>query len=128
LTPISDSNTEKVESLHDSFSSWAIGRSQNGLTEPQHFNTVAPRYTPQAETGGFSAPFREKQFGLTSDSSSLPPAFPKATFSSQWKQVTARRSRSQPKKSPDGKHTGAIVGFSSEREKPSRSRLPTKAD
>jgi hypothetical protein len=128
LTPPSDSNTEKIESSQGPFSSWSIGRSQNGLTGSQRFKTVVPQITPRSETGGFSAPFREKQFGLTSDSSSLSPAFPKTTFSSQWKQVTASRSSGYPKKSPDGKHTGAIVGLSDGRRKPGRSRLTTKAN
>jgi hypothetical protein len=127
LTPPSNSNTEKVESLQGPFNTLSIARSQYGLAGSQRFNPAVPQLSPQAQIGEFVAPFHKKQFGLASDSSS-PHVFPKKSFSSQRDQALASRRNSHPKKSPDSEHAGAIAGFSRIREKQGRSLLTIEVD
>ena len=125
---VNDSNSGKLERQPRLFHSLDIGRTEDGSTGPQLFKTKVPTLSPQPQADGFSTPFREGQFGLTSDSSSLPPVYPKSTFSSQRDRVTASRRKSHTKKSPDSNHTGAVAGFHSNQERASRTRLTTKAE
>lgn len=110
------------------FRSLENGRTQYDSTGPQRVKTTVLPLSPQQQADGFSAPLRENQFSLASDSSLLPHVFPKTTSSSQRYRATASRRKSHPKKSLESKHTGTSTEFSSDREKPGRSRLTTKAD
>jgi hypothetical protein len=79
----SDGDSGNLVRQPGSFHSLGIGRTEDDTIGPQPYKTKIPLLTPQRETAGFLVPFREKQFGLTSDSSSLPYPFPKFAFSSK---------------------------------------------
>jgi hypothetical protein len=123
-----DSNSGKPDRQPGLFHNLDINRTQNSSTGPQSLKTILPSLSSQPQGDGYSTPFHEKHFGLTSDSSFLPPVFPGLTFSSQRDRATANRRKSHPKKRPDSKGTGDIGGFYSNTESASRSRPTTKAE
>jgi hypothetical protein len=127
IAPEKDVNFGKFERQPSLYNSLDIGRTQHSSTGPQRLKTAVPPNSPLPQADGYLTPFREKEFGLTNDSFSLPTAFPKTSFSSERNQVTASRRKSYLKKSPYSKHTGAIGGISNGRENPGRSRLTSKA-
>jgi hypothetical protein len=126
IAPENDVSFRKSERQPRLFNNLDIGRTQNGSTGPERLKTSAPPISSLPQADGLSTPFREKEFGLASDSFPLQTVFPKTSFSSQRNQVTASRRKGYLKKSPYTKHTGAIRGSSNGRENPGRSRLTTE--
>jgi hypothetical protein len=125
---VSGDNSGKIKRQPGLFNNLSNGGTQNGLTGPQRHKTIVPSLSTQPQADGFSTPFSEMQFGSTNDGSSLPLAFPNATFSSHRDRGTASRRKSHPKKSLGSKKTSVAAGFPNGREKPNRSPLATKAN
>jgi hypothetical protein len=121
----SEGNSGKLERKPNVLHSLGIGRTGDDSIGPQLYKAKVPTLTPQPETAGFLAPFRKKQFGLTSDSISLP--YPVPLIAIPLKQATAKQhKRLVHHNHADSNGSTTITGFSDDDRKLPGSRLKAK--
>jgi hypothetical protein len=114
VTLPSDGNSGKPRPRHlDSFS---VDRAEHTSRGRQPLKTTINPTSQQPELDRFSAPFHEKQFGLTGTSPILN-SFPKTTFSSNQGSAKAKQHKRLEKKPVGSIHTDSIDRISNAQRK-----------
>ena len=125
VTLPSDANSGKPQPRHlDSFS---VDRAEHTSRGPQPSKTTINPTSQQPELDRFSAPFHEKQFGLTG-TSPIANSFPKTTFSSNQGSAKAKQHKRLEKNPARSIHADSIDRISNAQRKPGGSGARVKPE
>jgi hypothetical protein len=115
-----DGNSGRLQKQPWHFDSLSVDRAQHASTGPKPSRTTINPPPQQPEIDRFSAPFHEKQFGLTG-TSPIPNSFAKTTFSSNQGSVKAKQRKRLEKKPARSIHADSIDRISNAKRKPGSS-------